>query len=186
MTEIAIAETAAKTIWGIVKPFLIFIVCAVIGIAAAELWEHSGPRPSINVWFIHWSPFGQSLKAQRDQALAQIPVLKKDLSEMTANRDAWKKSDEDAEGTRTKANQDAADAISKASSTHDQSADVAFNSGYAAGNAVGRKTCGAPNAIPSIVPGGQPAADGVRVDPADDLSGFLAAGAYKPGTEVRP
>lgn len=187
MTEV-LAEEAAATAWKILKPFAVFIACALIGFAAAEGYEHSKGL-SFHVFGHVFSPLGLTLSVQRDTALANGVQLQKNLDAMTANRDGWKTADGQCEDARTKANNAAADQVTDQSDKAQASASSAFNNGYVAGKAIGARSCGAPNA-PTLTTASPAASgtppNGVHDGSATDLAGLFASGSYHAQGAVRP
>ena len=189
MVEIALAESAAKTAWGIMKPFAVFIACAAIGFIGAEMFEHRKAGPTIHVPILgDVSPFGESLEAKLDGVIAAEPAkvaaaVQVGIQQQTA-ADApafakWANSLATCTTDATVARDAAAAALTKS--------DIFTNAQAAQAYKMGKASCGVTNATfaPNAAGGSKPG--GVPDHAGPDFADIFQSGAYTaPGQVAVP
>ncbi|MBU0801688.1 MAG: hypothetical protein KKA05_11900 [Alphaproteobacteria bacterium] len=171
------AIAGASLVQKLIASLATFAIIFTIGFGAAEAWEHRGPQG----WPL--SMAGKGLKVQRDEARADRDRINRNLAVMTGTKDAWKKAQQDCEAQRRAENQRAADEVSSKSDRRTAGESRAFDNGFAAGRAAGRKSCGAPNAPSTPVPDPRPkpGPGSVRQDQQAGPDPVFGSGAYRPG-----
>lgn len=171
-----IEEFAAKGVWALVKPFVPWVLAGSVGFAGAEVYEHKAP----------WG-----LGPKRDALYADVHGPKGYLAQIQGwkdNRQGWVDAYGRCEAARAHENGLAGLNVTIESALRDQAASDAFDQGYAAGKAVGRKQAGAADAKtpdPGAAAGPHPGADSVR-DPTDDFSAGWGHGPDHGADPVRP
>lgn len=146
-----------------------YLIVFAVGFVAAQAYERKAP----------WG-----LKAQRDDALVELGDVRQARDDWKKNRDGWKDyatkvlepeivACRDAAGTRVETD----------SAARETASSRAFDNGFAAGRAAGRRSCGATDATPD--PAGLSGAGGVQHD-GETLAGRWSQRAYQPPGDLRP
>lgn len=161
----------------------ILVAALVLGFGGGVAFEHRPPMP------FPLSLLGQGLKTQRDALRASIDGPKGyvvQLRDLAADRDSKLKGFNECEDLRKDARDDAAGQITKDSTAADASRSGAYDIGFTAGRAAGRRQCAStsnvhPNAdLPAVRPAGAGGAGELR----NDLRDAWSAAAYNPGPPV--
>lgn len=168
MSEIAVAEEAAKVGWGIIKPIAGFLIAGSIGFAAAETYEHKAPwglSHKLTAAIVQQT--NRYNNGVHDGIVAQIAADKAVFA-------LWAKRVDQDDRIAADARSAAADALARADANTSKQASAAYN--------LGRATCGASHvpSQPSRPGPDHPAASVLYGGQSGDFSDLVAAGAYTP------